>query len=393
MCVFNLDAKGEVDMNATTNAVDLAKNIFAVCSGDAHGHGGQSRLLKRVEFLSWLRTLPAGSVVAMEACGSAHHWARTMQALGLRPRLIAAEFVRPYRKNQRVKNDHRDAEAILAALHAPGMRFVTPKTAEQQQRLCWHRLREGWKAERTALLNRIRGLLAEMGIIVDIGAVKLRRALNALLDTQTDGSLSPEPVRLMVDSVRLQLDALDARIGECDMQIARQSAEDPVVKRLRQCPSIGPLIADALTAAVGDARQFKNGRQFAASLGITPSQHGSGGKARMGKITRRGDSYLRGLLIHSAGSVLNVALRVHKATPDKLSRLQRWMVGLYERRGYAKTKVAIANKHARQAWAMLTRGQAYNADAWREWENAHAGVTADDRCDDDGFDTALPTQV
>ena len=276
-------------MNTTTAAVDLAKNVFAVCVGDAHGHESKLSTLKRSAFLPWLRSLPAGTQIAMEACGSAHHWARTMIALGLVPRIMAAEFVKPYRKNQRVKTDARDAEAILAALHAPGMRFVAVKTEAQQQRLCWHRLREGWKAERVALLNRIRGLLAELGIVSEVGAAKLRLKLGELLAEQSDGVLTAEPIRLMVQSVCEQLKALDARIAECDKQIARQSQQDPVVNHLQQCPSVGPLIADALVATVGDARHFKNGRQFAASLGITPGQHSSGGKARYGKITRRGD--------------------------------------------------------------------------------------------------------
>jgi transposase len=377
-------------MNTTTAAVDLAKSVFAVCAGDARGHNGKLVSLKLKEFLPWLRTLPAGTVVAMEACGTAHHWARTMQALGLEPRLVAAEFVKPYRKNQRVKNDARDAEAILAALHAPGMRFVTVKTERAQQRLCWHRLREGFKAERTALLNRIRGLLAELGIVTEVGAAKLRRALNELLAEQTDGTLTPEPVRLMIQSVLRELQALDARMSECDVQIARQSKQDPAVHHLQTRPGIGPLTADALISTVGDARQFKNGRQFAASLGITPRQHGSGGKTHMGKITRRGDSYLRGLLVQGAGSVLNAALRLHKARPEQLNRLQRWMVTLYERAGYAKAKVAIANKHARQVWAMLSKGEAYNSEAWQQWEQAHGMVGEQDR---EHAENDLPTDA
>lgn len=372
-------AKGEVKMNTTTVAIDLAKNVFAACVGDAHGHGSKLTTLKRHELLPWLQRLPRGTKVAMEACGTAHYWARTLHAIGLEPRLIAAEFVKPYRKNQRVKNDDRDAEAILAALHAPNMRFVTHKTEAQQQRLCWHRLREGWKSERTALLNRIRGLLAELGIVTELGADKLRRTLAEMLVTQADGSFTPAPIQAMIQSVLSHLQALDTRIAECDQQIARQSQADPVVKRLQRCPSIGPLTADALVATMGDARHYQNGRQFAASLGITPRQQSSGGKSRLGKITRRGDPYLRGLLVHSAGSVLNAALRRQRISPDKLSRLQQWMVSLYARVGYAKAKVAIANKHARQVWAMLHKGEAYNADAWREWEAAHAEVTQEDQ--------------
>lgn len=373
-------------MNTTTVAVDLAKQVFAVCVGDGHGQGGKTRVFKRSEFLAWLQTLPAGTRVGMEACGTAHLWARTMRALGLVPCIMAAEFVKPYRKNQRVKNDSRDAEAILAALHAPGMRFVTPKTEAQQQRLCWHRLREGYKSERKALLNRIRGLLAELGYVIEVGASKLRRTLAQMLSPEADGVLAPEALRQMIQGVLTQLAALELRIEECSAQIAHQSRTDPTVAALQRCPSIGPLIADALVATVGDARQFKNGRQFAASLGITPSQNSSGGKSRLGKITRRGDSYLRGLLVHAAGAVLNAALRKHAAQPDKLSRLQHWMIGVHQRAGYAKAKVAIANKHARQAWAMLARGEAYNSEAWQAWQAAHGDVQETDHPQDD-----LPT--
>lgn len=361
-------------MNATTIGVDLAKHVFAACEGDSRGHDARSSVMKRGEFLKWLCTLPAGTVVAMEACSEAHSWGRTMRALGLEPRLIAAEFVRPYRKNQRVKNDARDAEAVLTALHAPGMRFVAVKTEEQQQRLAWHRLREGWKAERTALFNRIRGLLTEFGIVVEVGASKIRRKLAEL---EGDDAY-PQSIRLMTQSVREQVAVLDQRLAECERQIARQSRDDPVVARLRSRPGIGPLTADALVATVGDARQYKNGRQFAASLGITPRQHGSGGKTHLGAITRRGDSYLRTLLVQGARCVLLAALRLSKNSPDTLNRLQLWMVKLNDRVGYHKAGVAIANKHARQVWAMLARGEAYNPDAYKDWEAAHAAVRPGD---------------
>lgn len=361
-------------MNGTTVGIDLAKSVFAVCEGDSRGHGGRSSVLKHAEFLKWLQTLPTGTVIAMEACSAAHSWGRTMRALSLEPRLIAAEFVRPYRKNQRVKNDSRDAEAVLTALHAPGMRFVTIKTEEQQQRLAWHRLREGWKAERTALFNRVRGLLAEFGIVVEVGASKIRRKLAEL---ESDEAY-PQSIQLMAQSVRAQVEILDQRLAECERQIARQSRSDPAVARLRSRPGIGPLTADAIVATVGDARQYKNGRQFAASLGITPRQHGSGGKTHLGAITRRGDSYLRCLLVQGARCVLQAALRLHKNKPDTLNRLQLWMVKLHDRVGYHKAAVAIANKHARQVWAMLVRGEAYNAEAYKDWEAAHANVSPGD---------------
>jgi transposase len=369
-------------MKATTVGIDLAKSIFAVCEGDSRGHGCRSSLLKGGEFMKWLRTLPTGTVVAMEACSSAHSWGRTMQVLGLEPRLIAAEFVRPYRKNQRVKNDTRDAEAVLTALHAPGMRFVTIKTEEQQQRLAWHRLREGWKVERTALLNRIRGLLTEFGIVVELGAAKIRCKLAEL---ESDAAY-PQSIQLMAQSVRQQVGVLDQRLAECERQIARQSKSDPAVARLRSRPGIGPLTADAIVATVGDARQFKNGRQFAASLGITPRQHGSGGKTHLGAITRRGDAYLRSLLVQGARSVLVAALRLYKNKPNTLNRLQLWMVKLNDRVGFHKAAVAIANKHARQVWAMISRGEAYNADAYKDWETAHANVRPGDSQEASDYD-------
>lgn len=369
-------------MNGMTVGVDLAKTVFAVCEGDNRGHGSRSLVMKSAEFLKWLRTVPAGTVIAMEACSAAHSWGRTMRAMSLEPRLIAAEFVRPYRKNQRIKNDARDAEAVLTALHAPGMRFVTIKTEEQQQRLAWHRLREGWKAERTALFNRIRGLLTEFGIVVEVGATKIRRKLTEL---ESDAAY-PQSIQLMAQSVRAQVVILDQRLAECERQISRQSKDDPTVARLRSRPGIGPLTADAVIATVGDARQYKNGRQFAASLGITPRQHGSGGKTHLGAITRRGDSYLRCLFVQGARCVLQAAIRLHKNKPDTLNRLQLWMVKLNDRVGYNKAAVAIANKHARQVWAMITRGEAYNADAYKDWEAAHANVRPGDIHDAEEYD-------
>jgi transposase len=182
----------------------------------------------------------------------------------------------------------------------------------------------------------------------------------------------------MIGSVRKQLTVLDERLAECDQQIVRQGRADPVVKQLCSRPGIGVLTADALASTFGDARHYKNGRQFSAGLGITPRQHGSGGKTHLGRITRRGDPYLRSLLVQGARCVLQAALRVYKRKPETLNRLQLWMLKLNERVGYHKAAVAIANKHARQVWAMLAKGEAYNAEAYLEWEAAHASVSADD---------------
>jgi transposase len=358
--------KGEVQMNATTVGVDLAKNVFVCCVADAVGRVIETREFNRAGFLSWLATLPQGTVVAMEACGGAHCWGRTMASLGLEPRLMAAEFVKPYRKRQAVKNDRADAAAIVAALHAPGMRFIPVKTETQQQRLAWHSLRRGWIEERTALLNRIRGLLAEFGIVIGNGATRLRR----WLAEHELNAAQPVPIRQMIQIVREQLDALDARIAECDRQITVQQAEDACARRARGSSGVGLLTADAVSASVGDASMFHNGRQFAAWLGLTPRQYSSGGKPKLGRITRRGDDYLRSLLVQGARSVFAATLRKSRTAPDKLTRLQQWIVRLNARVGYHKTLVAIANKHARQLWAVLAKGEAYNSEAWRQWGEA-----------------------
>ena len=350
-------------MNGTTIGVDLAKNVFVACVGDGTGRMMETREFNRAGFVAWLATLASGTIIAMEACSGAHCWGRTMAALGLEPRLMAADFVRAYRKRQAVKNDRADAAAILAALHAPGMRFIPVKTETQQQRLAWHSLRLGWIEERTALLNRIRGVLAEFGMVAEPGATRLRRWL---AEHEFDAA-QPLIVRQLIQSVRDQLDALDQRIGECDRQIAAQQADDAAARRVRELPGVGPLTADALTASVGDARMFSNGRQFAAWLGLTPSQHSSGGKPKLGRITRRGDAYLRSLLVQGARSVFAATLRKARSSPDTLTRLQQWIVGLNARVGYHKTLVAIANKHARQLWAVLAKEEHYNPDAWRQW--------------------------
>ncbi|SIR37210.1 Transposase [Aromatoleum tolulyticum] len=353
-------------MNATTVGVDLAKNVFVACVADGVGRVVETREFNRAGFLAWLPTLPHGTIVAMEACGGAHCWGRTMQALGLEPRLMAAEFVRPYRKRQAVKNDRADAAAIVAALLAPGMRFIPVKTEAQQQRLAWHSLRLGWIEERTALLNRIRGLLAEFGMVVDTGALRLRRKL---AEHEFD-TAQPAPIRHLIQGVRDQFDALDLRIAECDRQIAAQQADDAAARRARELPGVGMLTADAVVASVGDATMFHNGRQFAAWLGLTPSQYSSGGKPKLGRITRRGDDYLRTLLVQGARSVLAAALRKARNTPEALTRLQQWIVTLNGRIGYHKTLVAIANKHARQLWAVLAKGEGYNPEAWHQWHDS-----------------------
>jgi len=339
----------------TTVGVDLAKDVVAACVLDVHGAVIERRVLRRGAFERWAEQLPSCRV-AMEACGSAHHWGRWFAARGHTARLIAAEFVVPFRKGG--KNDTADAEAIAIAARQPTMRFVPIKTVEQQAILAWHSVREGWKEERTALLNRVRGLLAEFGIVVGRSSERLLKALPEL----TEESRLPDAMRALLLEAREQFAALHARLARCDAQIAAHVRNSSAAQRASALLGVGPVTASALAATVSDATVFKNGRQFGAWLGLTPRQHSSGGKTRLGRISLRGNVYLRTLLIQGARSTLQAAMN---SEPARASRLQRWIIELYGRKGYYKTLIAIANKHARILWAMLARGERYDASAWQ----------------------------
>jgi transposase len=284
-----------------------------------------------------------------------------MLAMGLVPRIMAAEFVQPFRKSRAGKNDRNDAEAIAIAVREASMRFVAIKSVEQQARLARHRMREGWKEERTALGNRIRGLLAEFGIAIPKSSAALGRELAA---ASHDERL-PESVRELVCAAREHLETLQQRIAQCDRAIGLACRADPVTRRLQELCGVGPTSADAAVATIGDARAFRNGRQFAAWLGLTPRQFSSGGSTRLGRITRRGDAYLRTLLVQGARSAMKSALR---CAPERASRLQQWIVQLQARVGYQKALVAIANKNARIIWALLARDEAYNPEAWKQYQ-------------------------
>ena len=343
-------------MESITVGIDLAKQVFSVCVMDGRGRVTQRHELKREALRAWLMQLPAGTVVAMEACSGAHYWGRYCEQQGLLPRLMAAQFVKPFRKNSAIKNDRQDAEAIATAARQGNMRFVSIKTEDQQARLSWHRVREGYKKDALAVMNRIRGLLSEFGIVIGQSAVALRRAL-ADLETM---SLPPEFEQL----VRLQQrywEAIDACEAACAKKINDHAEHDERCQRIRGLTGVGPLTADAMVATLGNASDFKNGRQCAAWMGLTPSQFGTGGKVQLGKISCRGDSYLRTLLIQGARSSLQRA----KLTPaDKATAEQLWIVQLAARLPFGKVLVAIANKHVRQIWAMLARNEAYDAEAW-----------------------------
>ncbi len=286
----------------------------------------------------------------MEACGSAHYWARELTLLGHDVRLMAPQFVAPYRKND--KNDGNDAEAICEAVGRPHMRFVPVKTLAQQAVLTVHRARQLAVAERTALINQTRGLLAEYGLIIPVGVAALRRAVPGLLETPELPTLARDVFTDLADRLR----ALDERITAYDRRVAQVAQQTESAQRLMQVPGVGPITATALVASVGDARTFKNGRQFAAWVGLVPRQHSSGGTRRLGRITKRGDVYLRTLLIHGARAVLRQLAR-------RTDAISRWVTALQARRGFNKALVALAAKHARIVWALLATGRTYQPTA------------------------------
>ena len=332
--------------------VDLAKNVFQIHGVDRHEQPVWRQRLSRERWLQTvLEKIEPGCEIGMESCSGAHHWARQLQARGFRVRLIAPQFVKPYVKSN--KNDANDAEAICEAMSRPSMRFVAVKTIEQQDIQATHRIRAGLIEQRTAKANQIRGLIAEYGLVAPKELLMLRRAIPCWLE-EADNGLTVR-FRRLLDGLWGDLRTLDERVGELDSEISAIAASEPTAVRLQQLRGVGPMIATALVAAIGDARQFANGRQLAASLGLTPRQHSSGGKDRLLGISKRGDAYLRALMIHGARS----ALRTAKFKDDRLSQ---WAVRLAERSHPNVAAIALANKTARMAWAMLRNGTDYQPD-------------------------------
>ena len=339
---------------ATRVGVDLAKRVIQVHAVNAQGKVLTTRALRREQFIEWCAQLPPGCMVAMEASSSAHHWARKLVAMGLDARIISAQLVSPYRLAGRTgKNDANDAAAICEAASRPQMRFIPVKSVEQQSLLCVHRLREGIKADRTACINRIRGLLAEFGLVVTQGADELQGVLSEMLEDAGNelGTLA----RLTLQRAQSQWHELDAHLAWCDERIAVHAKTNDAVKAAASLLGVGPVTASAVVATVGDFKQFKNGAQFGAWVGLTPRQHSSGGKSQLSGITKRGDTYLRTLLIQGAKSAVMTAHR-------REDRISQWAVALRERSGWQKAVVALANKNARILWAVMTRGEAFDAN-------------------------------
>ena len=330
-------------MKITHVGIDLAKHVFSVYGVDRRGRGQLRRDLRRAQMLKFFANL-SPCILALEACASAHYWARELSKLGHEVRLINPRFVTPYRKSD--KNDRNDAEAICEALTRPSMRFVAVKSPEQQALLTAHRARSLLSRQRIDLMNQIRGLLAEFGLIVPQGAPALRRRLPELLE-DADNTLPDIAREIFAELYDRWLD-LERRLAESDRRLRLLARQDPVTRRLMQLPGIGPLTATALVASVGDLSVFGNARQFAAWLGLVPRHYASGGKRRTGRITKRGDAYLRTLLVHGARAALRSAHR-------RQDGLGQWALAVKDRRGPNKAAVALAAKHARILWVMLTR--------------------------------------
>jgi len=332
--------------------IDLAKNVFQLHGVDRHGKSVWRRRLTRDKWLkALLEKVEPGCQIGMEACAGAHHWARQLQSRGFTVKLIAPQFVKPYVKSN--KNDANDAEAVCEAMSRPSMRFVSVKTVEQQDIQATHRVRTELIGHRTAKANQVRGLVAEYGLVAPQQLARLRAAVPDWLEDAENGLTSR--FRRLLSDLWDDLKTLDQRVAELDREINTIAQSDPVAIRLQQLRGVGPMVATALVATVGNVEQFANGRQMAASLGPTPKQHSSGGKDRLLGISKRGDAYLRSILIHGARSVIRTA----KVKDDRLSQ---WVTSLAERRHPNVAAVALANKTARIAWAMLRNGTDYESD-------------------------------
>ena len=335
----------------TIVGLDIAKSVFQVHGVDAQGEVVVRRQVRRARVLTFFQKLPA-CLVGIEACASSHHWARELQALGHTVRLMPPAYVKPYVKRQ--KNDAADAEAICEAVQRPSMRFVPVKTPDQQACLMLHRTRHLFIRQQTAVINSIRAHLAEFGIVARVG----RGGVTELLDIAADANdgRMPDLARQCVQALGHQLQQLRMQILALDRQIIAWHRANETSRRLDELPGVGPALATALVASVPDARVFRSGRDFSAWIGLVPKQSSSGGKERLGNITKQGDRYLRSLFTTGALAVIQY-VKVHGA------RHRPWLTKLLERRPVKVAAIALANKIARMAWAMMAKGEAYREPA------------------------------
>lgn len=330
--------------------VDIAKNVFHVHGVDRHGSLIWQRKLKRNEWISAVcEKVEPGAQVAMEACATSHHWARELQRHGYQVKLIAAQFVKPFVKSN--KNDRNDAEAISEAMSRPSMRFVSVKSVAQQDVQAMHRIRSELVSHRTAKANQIRGLMSEYGIVAPVGINQLRQAIPCWLE-DAENNLSGL-MRELLHDLWSDLIRFDQRINKLNSQIAISVKADPIAQKLSTLKGVGPLGCSAMAVALGDGSAYKNGRQFAASLGLVPRQHSTGGKEKLLGISKRGDSYIRTLLVHGARTVIRHA----KKKNDPLSN---WINDMLERKHINVVAIALANKTARIAWALIAKEQEFD---------------------------------
>jgi transposase len=338
-------------MQVTTIGLDIAKTVFQVHGVDQHGNVVLRQRLSRGNILAFFANLPR-CVIGLEACGGAHYWARELTKVGHEVRLMPPQYVRPYVKTN--KHDAADADACCEAVQRPGMRFVPVKNEQQQSLLMLHRIRDRLIAERTGTINAIRGHMAEFGMV----AAQRDAGLKTLIAIIADGDDVRLPA-LARELLLLQLEHLrqvEARITALDGRLVRQARDDEACRRLTEAPGIGPVIATAMVATVGNARLFSSGRSFAAWLGLTPRQHATGGKERLLGISKRGDGYLRRQLMHGARSLVRLA-------QGREGHPWAWINALLARRPFNVVVAAVANKLARMIWALLSRGEAYRAAA------------------------------
>jgi transposase len=338
-------------MNVRTLGIDLAKNVFLVHGVDGQGKTVVRRELRRGQVVPFMRQLQP-CLLGMEACGGAHYWARELAKLGHEVRLMSPQFVRPYVKTN--KNDARDAEAICEAVGRPSMRFITIKNQAQQDMMALHRVRSLLIRECTALMNEMRGLLAECGVVAPQGPNALRQLVASVL-TEADERISGL-LREILSEMNERLRLFEDRLKGYDRRIAGLAQQDERATRLIAVPGVGPLTATALVAATGNARQFRSGRELSAWLGLVPRQHSSGERVMLLGISKRGDRYLRTLLIHGARTTLRYVKR-------RCDLRSRWVARLSERRGPNIAAVALANKNTRVLWALLTRDETYRSPA------------------------------
>jgi len=328
--------------NVTLTGIDLSKDVFEVRMENHTGRLVQRKKVNRAGLVKTVSSLPSGSTVAMEACGSSHYWGKEFEKRGLKVLLIPPQHVVPFRKSQ--KNDVNDAEAICEAARRPRMRFVSLKTDEQQDLQSLHRVRSRLMRDRTALMNQLRGLLLDRGYSVPRGVARLKEMVTRLLGELPESS----SLRVLVGELWSEFCDTDARCSKFTKLIEKSATKNESCKKVMELQGVGPLTATAVVAHVGHPKDYKNGRAFSASLGMVPRQFSSGGKVVLGRITKTGDSYLRSLLVHGARSVVQAAVRRKKQDATSL-----WVRSLHSRAGANRTAVALGNKTARRIWAIL----------------------------------------